>query len=132
MIIMAEKSLSTSEKKDIIEEIIVTVGKYYLFPEIAKKIKNSLLKNIENNIYDAITDYSMLASILTKNLQDISKDNHFYVEFAPENIKNGKILSDIDNLPPEEKVKESLKLQKIYHYVDSCFNYETKIPYIYL
>ncbi|MHA1728592.1 MAG: hypothetical protein ACTSWY_07650 [Promethearchaeota archaeon] len=72
---MSKKSLYYQEKKEIIQDIAVTIDKYYLFPEIAKKIKSSLLNNVERGIYDKINDYSTLASKLTQDLQTIAQES---------------------------------------------------------
>jgi retinol-binding protein 3 len=56
----------------------------YVFPDIAQKMADAIRARQERNEYDAITSARTFAEMLTRHLQDVSRDKHLRVMYSAE------------------------------------------------
>ena len=94
-----EGKLNASERKHIFETLVQKVNDYYVYPDVAHKITDALLRNYAHHDYDTITDAANFARQLTSHLQAISKDGHLGVDYSAKpnsNHQDPKAPSDDD------------------------------------
>jgi len=78
----------------VIDGAIKNLNEFYVFPDIAKKMEDSVRAHQKHGDYDAITDGGKLSSKLTDDFQAISHDKHLHVNYSaikmPERPKDAK------------------------------------------
>jgi retinol-binding protein 3 len=75
--------ISRAERLAAIEALTreLTVG--YVFPEKAADVERALRRHIESGVYDTVTSGNSFATLLTTQLQAVTKDKHLRVRVAP-------------------------------------------------
>ncbi|MEL6810341.1 MAG: S41 family peptidase [Bacteroidota bacterium] len=81
-----ESKVSSLEQKTVIDSVSSLLEANYVFPEVAKKMSESLQEKLKKGKYKSVTDPQEFASTLTTDLQAISNDKHLRVSFAPQRI----------------------------------------------
>ncbi len=77
------------EKKEIVQvvdSLSLQMFKNYVFPEKGKEVSDLLKKNLQEGIYNTITDPKALAVKLTEDIRSLTNDRHLSVTFDPESI----------------------------------------------
>ena len=82
------KDLAKDELKQVISNANQLLKSDYVFPEVAKKMAQTLNTNIKSGKYADIKQPQVLAQALTKDLQAISHDKHLRVLFSPKMVKD--------------------------------------------
>ena len=59
------------------------LNEVYVFPDVARKMEAALQRKLKAGAYDKLTTTAELANALTRDLQEVSKDRHLAVRFAP-------------------------------------------------
>ena len=108
------KEISKKEKKEIIKVISNNLLETYVDLELAKKMSSKIISNRKTKKYKSITNPIQFSKVLTKDLQEVSKDLHLRVNYEPKKIAQKK-----RNLPEELK----LKRQKIMMMRMASVNY---------
>jgi hypothetical protein len=75
--------IDAATRKRVISEVIAKLEENYVFPATAKKMDDSLRKAEKRGEYNQIFSGDELASRLTTQLQDVSRDKHLRVIFNP-------------------------------------------------
>lgn len=70
-------------KDSIINSLIHTLDTYYVLTEEGKEMGNVLKKHLKAGAYNSITDPSLLASRLEKDIKSVYDDKHLYVFYDP-------------------------------------------------
>ncbi len=78
-----EAPLTAADKRAVVEQLNQTLEANYVFPDKAKTIAATLRRHLDAGDYDAATDRHKLASELTDDLVEASKDLHFAVGVDP-------------------------------------------------
>lgn len=73
---LAAAPLTQANKHDIVKELIDTFSAYYVFPEVAQKIKADVEQKITENAFDDITTHAQLAHELHKLFRAGTSDKH--------------------------------------------------------
>ena len=81
-----DRGLTTQQAKNVIDSIGDRLNRNYVFPEVAKAMSDKLKENEKKGAYKKVTDPIQFADLLTKDLQEVSKDLHLRVTFNPEEI----------------------------------------------
>ena len=68
--------IDKKDRKDIIKRIAQILNEKYVLPEIGRQCGEQIKTRLKAGDYDRITDEKAFADILTKDLQQFSKDNH--------------------------------------------------------
>ena len=74
--------LDTAERRRVIDAATANLKEHYIYPDIAQKMAEALLAYEKAGDYDAITDGSAFAALLTKQLRDVSHDLHLDVVYS--------------------------------------------------
>src|SRR5208282_834330 len=70
----------------VIDGAIENLNSYYVSPELAKKMEDSVRARQKKGEYDSVTDGDALAKKLTDDLREVSHDKHLRVDFSPAKI----------------------------------------------
>lgn len=79
-------TIDAATRTKVIDGILKRLNDSYVFPEVAKKMEQSIRERADRKEYDQITSAKEFASQLTKNLQAISNDKHLRVRYSHEAI----------------------------------------------
>jgi len=79
-------TIDAATRTKVIDAILKRLNDSYVFPEVAKKMEQSIRERVEKKEYDQITSSKQFASQLTKDLQAVSKDKHLRVRYSHEVI----------------------------------------------
>ena len=66
----------------MIDAILKRLNDSYVFPEVAKKMEQSIRERVDKKEYDQITSAKQFATQLTNDLQAVSKDKHLRVRYS--------------------------------------------------
>jgi retinol-binding protein 3 len=75
-------TVTPAERTQVIDGSIAALNRYYVFPDIAKKMEQALRARVAKGEYDTITSARALADKLRADLQEVSKDKHLGVRFS--------------------------------------------------
>lgn len=91
--------LTYQEKSITVDSISNKLLGFYIFPEVAKEMSNSIRENLKKGKYNSINNPNDFAYQLTADLLAISHDKHIRVDYAPEDIKaRNEVVSAEDSL----------------------------------
>jgi hypothetical protein len=71
------------DRKQVIDDIVATLNKYYIDPNVGQKMADALLAHENAGDYRMVRDTSAFADVLTAHLQEVSHDFHLRVEAMP-------------------------------------------------
>ena len=75
-------TIDAATRTQVIDTILKRLNDSYVFPEVAKKMDQSIRERVEKKEYDQITSAKQFATTLTNDLQAISKDKHLRVRYS--------------------------------------------------
>jgi retinol-binding protein 3 len=75
--------IDAATRTRVIDGTIADLNEFYVFPETAKKMEDSLRMRQKKGEYDSVTDGDAFATMLTENLREVSHDKHLRVSFSP-------------------------------------------------
>ena len=79
-------TIDAATRTQVIDGIIKRLNDSYVFPEVAKKMEQSIHERAEKREYDQITSAKQFATTLTNDLQAVSKDRHIRVVYSNDPI----------------------------------------------
>jgi hypothetical protein len=79
---IADFKLDAAGRSRVIEGAIAQLNEYYVFPEVAAKMAETVRSRNASGAYDRVTNGPMFATLLTDELQGVSKDKHLRVNFS--------------------------------------------------
>lgn len=74
-------TIDASARKLAIESLIARIDEYYPIPEVRKRLTTQLSKRYKAGAYDEIVSAKIFRTQLTSDLREISKDEHFNVDY---------------------------------------------------
>jgi C-terminal processing protease CtpA/Prc len=72
----------------VIDTLINRLDALYVYENVAKKMSEAIRLHQQQHDYDTVTNRQVFASMLTNDLQAISKDGHLGVEFSATPVTN--------------------------------------------
>ena len=94
-------TITAAERTKVIEDSIVALNRYYVFPDVAKKMEQALRARVTKGEYASITSARALADKLTADLREVSNDKHLGVRFS-----NRPVPERPFNQPPAAEDRE--------------------------
>ena len=91
--------IDAAPRTRVIAGAIKNLNEFYVFPDTAKKMEDSVRIHQKHADYDAITDGKVLATKLTDDFQAISHDKHLHVNYSA--VKFPERPSDAKPSPEE-------------------------------
>jgi hypothetical protein len=71
--------IAAAERAEVIKAILKELEESYVFPDVARKMRQAIEARIQRKEYDAVATGQELARKLTAHLQEVSKDRHLRV-----------------------------------------------------
>lgn len=82
-----EVTCTDAMRAEIIDSITTALNHYYVFPDVAKKMEQTVRKNLKDGKYKGIETVSQMALALTDDLREICRDRHLGLRYiSPEEI----------------------------------------------
>jgi hypothetical protein len=75
-------TIDAATRTQVIESVLKRLNEAYVFPEVAKKMEQSIRERVTAKEYDQITSARQFATKLTEDLQAVSKDKHLRVRYS--------------------------------------------------
>ena len=75
-------TVTSAERKQVIDNSIAKLNEIYVFPETAKKMEQAVRARAAKGEYDKITSARELADKLTADFREVSKDKHLGVKYS--------------------------------------------------
>jgi len=79
-------TIDAATRTQVIDGILKRINDSYVFPEVAKKMEQSIRERVEKKEYDQITSAKQFATKLTDDLQAVSHDKHLRVRYSNQAI----------------------------------------------
>src|SRR5678815_1884013 len=79
-------TIDAATRTQVVDAILKRLNDSYVFPDIAKKMEQSIRERVEKKEYDQITSAKEFAKKLTDDLQAVSKDKHLRVRYSNQAI----------------------------------------------
>ena len=92
--------LDASSRRRLIDALIAILKQYYIDADIARKMADALLAHEKSGEDDAVTTGESFAGLLTRQMQDVSRDRHLAVDYSRSKIPEGPAG------PPPEVIAE--------------------------
>ena len=75
-------TIDAATRTQVIDAILKRLNDSYVFPEMAKKMEQSIRERVDKKEYDQITSAKQFATTLTKDLQAVSNDKHLRLRYS--------------------------------------------------
>ena len=82
----ADLTIDAATRTQVVDAILKRLNDSYVFPDVAKKMEQSIRDHVAKKDYDQITSAKQLATTLTTDLQAVSHDKHLRVRYSFESI----------------------------------------------
>jgi hypothetical protein len=78
--------LDAAERRRVIDGAIANLTKYYIDPDVAQKMAEALLAHEKNGDDDTVTDGEAFATLLTRQMRDVSHDAYVTLVFSTDTM----------------------------------------------
>ena len=82
----ADLTIDAAARTQVVDAILKRLNDSYVFPDVAKKMAESIRDHVAKKDYDQITSAKQFATTLTTDLQAVSHDKHLRVRYSFESI----------------------------------------------
>jgi retinol-binding protein 3 len=79
-------TIDAAARTQVIDSILKRLNDSYVFPDVAKKMEQSIRERVDKKEYDQITSAKEFATRLTTDLQAVSHDKHLRVRYSHQAI----------------------------------------------
>lgn len=87
-----------SEKSDLLKAVGPKLEAEYIYPDVAKRMADSIARVAREGHYASITDGHQLADKLRDDLRAVSHDEHLWVGYHPEGARDEPLSPSMDDL----------------------------------
>ena len=78
----SDMTIDAATRTQVIQQSLTLLDKFYVYPDLAKKMDAAIDERIKNKAYDQITSAKELAKTLTDDLRAVSHDKHLHVIYS--------------------------------------------------
>src|SRR6185503_12503711 len=75
-------TIDAATRTQVIDAALKRINDSYVFPEVAKKMEQSIRERVAKKEYDQITSAKQFSQTLTNDLQSVSNDKHLRVRYS--------------------------------------------------
>ncbi|WP_052345847.1 S41 family peptidase [Paucisalibacillus sp. EB02] len=93
-------------QQEVIIRMLELINESYVFPDVAKKVEQRVLKKLHNQEYADLLDPTQFSQQITKDLQEVSKDKHLGLKY----FEMPKGQSEVEKKKETENRKRLLSL----------------------
>lgn len=79
---LPDLTIDAAVRTQVIDGVLKRINDAYVFPDMAKKMEQSIRERVSNKEYDQITSAKEFVARLTKDLQEVSHDKHLRVRYS--------------------------------------------------
>jgi len=79
-------TIDAATRTQVVDSILKRLNDSYVFPDMAKKMEQSIRERVAKKEYDQITSSKEFATKLTNDLQAVSHDKHLRVRYSNQSI----------------------------------------------
>jgi hypothetical protein len=97
-------AISAADRSEVIAALGDTLQANYIFPDVADRVSKALKAKDAKGGYAAATDAQAFSELLSKDLRELGKDDHFRAAHAPGYTPRPSTLSDAP--PPKEEMEQ--------------------------
>jgi len=101
--------LDAATRERVIEGVIANLNEYYVYPDTAMKMIDAVRAQQKSGAYSLANQPTTFAMMLTKDLQDVSRDRHLSVGYSFTVLPEGRIKPTSDAY---ELAEENCSFQK--------------------
>ncbi|MCC6677947.1 MAG: S41 family peptidase [Phycisphaerales bacterium] len=102
--------LTDDERIEVVRGAAKVLTSYYVYPEVAEKMAESVIAKLDAGGYDGVKDEAALARKLTEDFRAVSRDKHLRVALSPESEGRHAPVG----LPPAEEMRrENYAFRKV-------------------
>lgn len=102
----SSNKLNPSLRTETIKKLSEMINDLYVIPDLAAKMANQLIVNLQNGKYDTIDDFNQLGRVLTDDLFQIAHDRHLRIYYDPARVS---IIKKLEQSSEEERKQVWLK-----------------------
>ena len=73
-------TLDSKARIEVIERVSMVLNESYVFPDLAKRMEDTIRNRLRTKKYDDITSAIAFAQVLTADLREVSRDKHIVIE----------------------------------------------------
>jgi len=77
-----------------VDDIGTLLEKIYIFPDKAKKCSDYLRSQLQEGVYNSISDPETLAQVLTSDLRLITEDKHIFIDFNQPKLAQNSLSAE--------------------------------------
>jgi hypothetical protein len=77
------ETLDAAARAKRVERVSAALNENYVFPDVAKKMETAIRQKLKAGAYDKLSNSAEFARALTRDLQEVSKDKHLSIHYAP-------------------------------------------------
>ena len=110
-------TIDAATRTKVIDAILKRLNDSYVFPEVAKKMDQSIRERVNKKEYDQITSSKEFAKKLTDDLQAVSKDKHLRVRYSNASIPERE--------PQRERLRGNIGYLEFLHFADEELGADT-------
>ena len=81
--VIEDIALDAQGRQRVIDGTVAALQELYVFPDAAQKMADALSAHVNSGDYDAVTDGTDFAALLTEHLRAVSHDKHLRVTYEP-------------------------------------------------
>ena len=96
--------IDEATRDEVIDKVLNALQEEYVFPEVAAKMAKAVRQRQENNDYAKVKTGQELAELLTKHLQEVSKDKHLRITCSTQ-----KLPKPPEGKKPTPQMKERMR-----------------------
>lgn len=78
--------LNASLRDETVRQLSMMVHDLYVNPDIATKLANQLVRDLDNGRYDTIDDFEQFGRVLTDDVFQIARDRHLRIYYSPSTV----------------------------------------------
>ena len=85
--VAADMTVDAATRAAVIEGVLSELSQFYVLPDVAAKMVQTIKQRQQLHEYDAITSARELADVLTAHLRDVSHDRHLAVNYSAAGVR---------------------------------------------
>jgi retinol-binding protein 3 len=107
---IADFKIDAAARARVIEGAIAQLDSNYVFPDVAAKMASTLRDRSKRGAYDDVTNGLSFATVLTEDLQGVSKDKHLRVNYTAALIPDRPANSQPDSAEEQRYRQEMMRV----------------------
>lgn len=119
--------IDASTRQSVIDAVLDTLEKRYVFPEMAKKVAVAIRERQKGGAYDGLSLGPAFAEVLTLHVQEVTGDRHIRIGYSAEPIPERPNQREPT---PDEIAEYKLEAQRLNHGFERLERMRGNVGYI--